>query len=80
MWLGRGTVPSVGNYKEVLTNLKKFRGNKLIMEEEAGGSEAVQEATAAIQTQGILTTPCPPAFSISTLPVVQGLWTEPSPF
>lgn len=80
VWLGQGTVWSVGNYKEVLMNLKKFRGNKLIMEEEVGGSEATQEATAAMQTQGILTTPCPPALSISTLPVVQGLWTVPSPF
>lgn len=80
MWLGLGSVPSVGSYKEVLMNLKKFRGNKLIMEEEAEGSEAAQEATAAIQTQGILTTLCPPALFISTLPIVQGLWTEPSPF
>lgn len=80
MWLAQGTVQPVGNYEEVLMNLKTFRGNKLIMEEEAGGSEAEQGETAAIQTQGILTTPCPHALSISILPFVQGPWTEPRPF
>lgn len=34
MWLAQGTVRPVGNYEEVLMNLKTFRGNKLIMEEE----------------------------------------------
>lgn len=41
VWLGQGTVWSEGNYEEVLMTLKKFKGNKLIMEEEVGGSEAV---------------------------------------
>lgn len=69
MWLGQGTVWSEGNYEEVLMTLKKFKGNKLIMEEEVGGSEAVGGNCSHADPGD----PCPLTLSTSTLPVVQGI-------